>query len=180
MLKASKYCTDPPSKAFRARIVQEAPQLRTSISSAEAAGPSAFRRTLINQVSLPCRAKLSAFRLPPSETLYVLLLPRRVRCRLQKRKQRPIGKKSVVWRPSSCEVPPLLLRPLPSTPASGVERLWREMPHRRPQEALGVLRHRGEGDGLPGDLSPVPKTTRVLLPHSRTTSTAPHILRRRH
>lgn len=119
-------------------------------------------------------------------SLKLRLLPRRfrcfcpdasIRCRLQKRKQRHIGKKFVVWRPSSCGFLLFLPRPLPPTPAA-VERLWTGMPHQRPQEVLGVLRHRGEGNGLLDDHLPLPKMTRVLLPPSLTTSTAQQTLLR--
>lgn len=97
----------------------------------------------------------------------IVLSPRRIRCRLPKHKPRTIDKKFVVWQPSSCGLPQFL----PSKPPE-VERLQRGMLCRHPPE--GVLRHQGEENGPPGDRSPPPKTTWVLLPHTLNTSTAQH------
>lgn len=154
----------PSARHFELRSSQSAPPTTPASFSKRAAGSSAQRNTRTMQ------RKLLAF---GDVLLWAFATTHPAARRLQKRKRRPIGKKSADWRPSSCGflLPLSWPRPLPRAPAA-VERAWRRIPRQLPQGAQGVRRHRGEGNALPEDRSPPPEMARALLPRSPTTSTA--------
>lgn len=82
--------------------------------------------------------------------IYFIPMHMYIKRRLLKCRQISTGKKSVVWRPSSCGTPPPVLQLSPRL----MKTVWWSSTgtlQRRPREMEGVLRRRGEESGHPAD-----------------------------